>query len=320
MTQIVALTFIAVLALFLGVYWFLAVGPEHTSRLRLRKRLKVGLKIEKRLNLARERERLSEVAVIDHLLARASRLSTPLVRTIDESGLKMTVGLLLTMSGCAALAVYLAVFFVTRLAVVALLAGACVSVLPYLYVRRARKKRIAKFEEQFPETIDLIVRALRAGHAFTTALGMVADEMPDPTKTEFRLLYDRQNFGMSLPDALREFAERVPLLDSRFFVTAVLVQREAGGNLAEVLENLGRVIRERFKVKRQIRVVTAHGRLTGWVLVAFPPILATLFLLVVPDSTKLLVNDPLGVRMVIGAAMLQIVGTLLIRKIVDVEY
>ncbi len=131
----------------------------------------------------------------------------------------------------------------------------------------AERRRPRKFEEQFPEAIELIARALRAGHALTTGLALVAEELPDPVGGEFRLVYDRQNFGMSMPDALHLFAERVPLLDARFFVTAVLTQRESGGNLAEILDNLGDVIRQRFRVKRQIRVVTAHARLTGWVLV-----------------------------------------------------
>ncbi len=122
------------------------------------------------------------------------------------------------------------------------------------------------FEDQFPQAIDLIASSLRAGHAFTTGVSMVADEVPDPTGAEFRLLYDQQNYGMPLPDALKAFARRVPLLDARFFITAVLTQREAGGNLAEVLDNLSTLIRERSRVKRQVRVASAHGRITGWVL------------------------------------------------------
>ena len=127
---------------------------------------------------------------------------------------------------------------------------------------------------------------------------MVADEVPDPVGGEFRLLYDQQNFGMPMPDALRAFAERVPLLDARFFVTAVLTQRESGGNLAEVLDNLGVVIRERFRVKRQIRVVTAHGRITGSVLVLIPVVIVLAMVVVAPDHILTLVQDPLGIQMI----------------------
>ena len=154
---------------------------------------------------------------------------------------------------------------------------------PFLVVRFKATKRMRKFEEQFPEAIDLIARALRAGHAFTTGLALVAEEAPQPVAGEFRLLYDQQNFGMPLPDALKAFAERIPLLDARFFVTAVLTQRESGGNLAEILGNLANVIRERFKVKRQVRVISAHGRITGWVLSGLPPSLAAAFMIIVAE-------------------------------------
>jgi tight adherence protein B len=191
---------------------------------------------------------------------------------------------------------------------------------PFQVVRFKATKRMRKFEEQFPDTIDLIARALRAGHAFTTGLALAAEEAPQPAAGEFRLLYDQQNFGMPLPDALRAFAARLPLLDARFFVTAVLTQRESGGNLSEILSNLANVTRERFKVKRQVRVISAHGRITGWVLSGLPPSLAGAFLITSPNHILTLVRDPLGVRMILLALVLQVIGTLIIRKLVDIEY
>jgi len=192
--------------------------------------------------------------------------------------------------------------------------------LPVLYVRRARRKRLAVFEEQFPEAIDLIARGLRAGHALTTALQLVGDEVPDPVGAEFRLLFEQQNYGMSLADALRAFAQRVPIIDARFFVTALLTQREMGGNLSEVLDNLAAVIRERFRVKRQVRVVSAQGRITGIVLSCLPPALAVVLFIISPSQLRLLIEDPLGVQMVVVGVVLQIVGVLAIRRIVEVEY
>jgi tight adherence protein B len=177
-----------------------------------------------------------------------------------------------------------------------------------------------KFEEQFPEAIDLIARALRAGHAFPTGLSMVADELGDPVGPEFKLLYDRQNFGMPLPDALRSFAARVPLIDARFFVTAVLTQREAGGNLSGVLDNLSAVIRERFKVKRQVSVISAHGRITAAILSGLPPVVAAAQFVMVPDNARLLVTDPLGQMMLMGAVGLWGIGMLWIRKVIRIEY
>jgi tight adherence protein B len=199
-------------------------------------------------------------------------------------------------------------------------AGLLSATLPYLYVRRKRAVRLRTFEEQFPEAIDLISRALRAGHALTTGLGMVADEIPKPVGEEFRRLYDEQNFGMSLPDAMRAMARRVPVLDARFFVTAVLTQRESGGNLSEVLDNLASVMRERFKLKRQIRVISAHGRISAWVLAGLPPSLAGILFLLSPDFMRILWEDQLGIQLVLIALTLQIVGTIIITRMVRIEY
>ena len=149
---------------------------------------------------------------------------------------------------------------------------------------------------------------------------MVADEIAAPVGSEFRLLFDQQNFGMSLPEALKAFGNRIPLIDARFFVTAVLTQREMGGNLSEVLDRLAAVIRDRFKVKRQVRAISAHGRITGVVLGFLPPTVAAILFVLSPQHIRLLVDDPIGVDMVIGGIVLQIVGVLIIRRIIRVEY
>ena len=178
----------------------------------------------------------------------------------------MTVGSFVLGSALLGAVAYLVAALLFRRLGLALVFG-LVAARPSLPLRSSSTHaRLRKFEEQFPDAIDLIARAMRAGHGFTTGLGMVADELDAPAGREFRLLYDWQNFGMSLPEALHRFADRVPLLDARFFVTSVLTQREVGGNLSEVLDNLSQVIRERFRVKRQIRVISAHGRMTGAVL------------------------------------------------------
>jgi tight adherence protein B len=199
-------------------------------------------------------------------------------------------------------------------------AAVFMSFVPYGLVRAKRTRRMLKFEEQFPEAIDLLARALRAGHALTTGLSMVADEMSDPVGPEFRLLFDQQNFGMPLPQALKAFADRIPILDARFFVTAVLTQREAGGNLSEVLDNLSSIIRDRFRVKRQVRVISAHGRITGWILSALPVSLGLFFAFSSPETYRKFYTDPLGIQMIVGALVLQVVGVFIIRKIVTIEY
>jgi tight adherence protein B len=201
----------------------------------------------------------------------------------------------------------------------ALVLGIIAAGLPILFVKFKAKQRLALFEEQFPEAIDLIARALRAGHALPTALQMASEEVPDPVGGEFKLLFEQQNYGLSMTDALRAFGERLPLLDARFFVTAVQTQREMGGNLSEVLDKLAAVIRERFKVKRQVRAVSAHGRITGVVLGILPPAVAAILFVVSPAHIRLLVEDPLGVYMVVTAVILQAIGVVVIRRIVDVE-
>jgi tight adherence protein B len=249
-----------------------------------------------------------------------TRVVAPLQRDLTQAGLSMTVATLLLSSGCLALSAYLVVKLFTHSTLIAIGAGFLASLVPFIYVKQMKARRLRKFEEQFPEAIDLIGRALRAGHAFTTGLAMAAEEIPKPVGEEFKLLYDRQNFGMPLPDAMRAFAARIPLIDARFFVTAVLTQRETGGNLGEVLDNLASVIRDRFRVKRQVRVLTAHGRMTGWILSGLPPALAAAMMIVAPQNMKMMTTDPLGVQMIVGALVLQVIGTLIIRKLVDIPY
>ena len=191
--------------------------------------------------------------------------------------------------------------------------------LPFIVLMRKRTVRLRRFEEFFPEALDLLSRAIKAGHAFTTAMGMVADEASDPIGPEFRKTFDEQNFGLPLKDALNNLAVRIPLLDVMFFVTAVLIQRETGGNLAEILENLAYVVRERFKILRQVRVYTAHGRMTGYVLLALPAFLAVALMFINPEHMNLLFTEKMGRMMLLGCAVMQTIGYLWIRKIVTIE-
>ena len=319
----VLVTFVLVIGIIGAAYYFLVVKPEDDEQRDLRRRLKTKgttAKTAAEAGLLRTETPLSQIPFVNTILGATGLISRPLQRAVDRSGLSLTVGALVLMCLCAAVAVFLLVQSLTRLTLAAVVMGAASAYIPIWFVNFKGRSRVAKFEEQFPEAIDLLARALRAGHAFTTGLSMVAEEMPDPVGTEFRLAYDRQNFGMPLPDALRALGERVPLLDARFFVTAVLTQRESGGNLSEVLDNLASVIRERFKVKRQVRVITAHARITGWVLAMLPPALGAVLTLLAPAHMSLLWTHPTGIRMVVVALILQVTGTLIIRKLVDVEY
>jgi tight adherence protein B len=318
----VVITFAGVLVLVLGAYWMFVLRADQSEEAALKSRLQpepVSKKL-KQLQIQKPIEQLSGVAQLNTLLGGMSRLTGPLQRDLTQAALRVTVGTILLSSACLALLVYVLVRYITINSMFAAAAGALAAFIPFMYVKYMKNKRLRQFEEQFPEAIDLIGRALRAGHAFTTGLAMAAEEIPKPVGEEFKLLYDRQNFGMPLPDAMKSFAERIPLIDARFFVTAVLTQRETGGNLGEVLDNLASVIRDRFRVKRQVRVLTAHGRITGWILAAMPPALAVVMFITTPSHMQMLISDPLGVRMIIGALVLQVTGTLIIRKLVDIPY
>lgn len=309
--------FVGVLGVILGAYFLLVVREEG----KLLDRLQPSTKARKALRgVIKDERQLSTLGPMQRLLEETTPLTVPLRRLLEQSGVRMTVGVLILLSLVMALGTYLLVLMVTGYGSLGAVVGIPAGFLPVIYVRWARTKRMLKFEEHFPEAIDLVARALRAGHALTTGIGMVAEELPPPIGAEFRTLYDEQNFGLSLPDAMRNFAQRIPVLDARFFVTAVLTQRESGGNLAEVLDNLASVIRDRFKVKRQVRVISAHGRITGWILAALPPALALATLFLNPDHLGTLLNDEIGVRMLVTAAFLQVVGTLVIQRLVNIEY
>ena len=317
---VVAFTFILVLAIVLGAYWAFVLRPEQMSERAVRSRLKGRGTQNLRVTLVKARERMSGIGSLDATLSRTGDALEPLSELLAQSGLKMTLGTLILASIFAAVATMAVVSRFVPSAPVMLGAGVAAAFLPYLYVKRTAAKRLAVFEEQFPEAIDLIARALRAGHALPTALQMVSDEIPAPVGNEFRLLFDQQNFGMSLPEALKAFGARIPLIDARFFVTAVLTQREMGGNLSEVLDKLSAVIRDRFKVKRQVRAVTAHGRITGWILTALPPVLALILNVVSPSFMTPLFTDSLGIKMLAAGCVMQVTGTLIIRKLVNIRY
>jgi tight adherence protein B len=191
--------------------------------------------------------------------------------------------------------------------------------LPVIFLRYKRTQRIRKFDENYPEALDLISRAVRAGHAFSAGMKMVADELKEPVGPEFRKAFDEQNYGLPLKESLNNLSVRIPLLDVKFFSTAVLIQRETGGNLAEILDNLAAVVRERFKILRQVRVHTAHGRFTGYVLMALPPFLACVLMLINPSQMRLLFEERLGQMMIFGSVLLQFIGFIWIRQVVKIE-
>ncbi|MGA2389943.1 MAG: type II secretion system F family protein [Candidatus Sulfotelmatobacter sp.] len=272
---------------------------------------------EAELALLRD-EQLSKIPAFDNLLRRSARVSA-IQEALTQAGMKFRAGnFLLLCTLCGAVLGLVATLYTHNPAIgwAALIIGAF---LPYSVVSYRRQKRFEKFEGLFPEAIDTLARAVRAGHAFTTALELISSEVAEPLSGEFRKLYEEQKFGMPVRDALMNLTQRVPLVDVKFFVTAVMLQRETGGNLAEILDNLSYVIRERFKIQRQVKVHTAQGRMTMALLMAMPPAVVTILLIFSPEFVRPLFYDPLGHVLLVSSIALQTIGYFVIRKVIKIQ-
>jgi tight adherence protein B len=275
------------------------------------------LAAEEELALLRD-EQLSRIPALDTLLRRSARVGD-LQKMLLQAGMDIRAGNFLGFSALSGIAVLIVTYAFSKrieIAMIGLLVG---FILPYSFASYKRNKRFERFEELFPEAIDTLARAVRAGHAFTTALEMITSEINEPIAGEFRQLYEEQKFGMPVRDALLNLTDRVPLVDVKFFVTAVMLQRETGGNLAEILDNLSYVIRERFKIQRQVRVYTAQGRLTMALLMGMPPIIVTVMLVLNPSFIRPLFSDPIGHTLLVAGITLQTIGYFVIRKIIRIQ-
>jgi tight adherence protein B len=319
---LVGLAFIVGAAVVMGGYLGVTKGPGMMAQQRLESRLQDVLKpAEERRGDSKElfkESKAGPLPAIDHFI-RGTSHGTAVSRWIEQTGVKTTISALLLIAlvsgGVVALLVTMAVRARWGLPVGAALGFA----LPFMVLNYKRGKRLRAFEEAFPEALDLISRALKAGHAFATGLKMVADEMHEPVGPEFRKTFDEQNFGLPLKDALDNLTHRVPIIDVRFFATAVLIQRETGGNLSEILENLAHVVRERFKILRQVRVYTAHGRMTGYVLLALPAVLCIALMFINPDHMNILFREHMGQMLLLTAIVMQTIGYVWIRQVVKIE-
>jgi len=255
---------------------------------------------------------------LDRIISSSERGSA-LGRWIEQSGVKIALSALVLIAAVCGSVGAVIVWMAMRTALIVPVGFAAGCAIPFVFLSVKRTKRLRAFEEHFPEALDLIARALKAGHAFVTGLKMVADEMEEPIGPEFRKTFDEQNFGLPLKDALENLTLRIPSLDVRFFATAVLIQRETGGNMAEILENLAHVVRERFKIMRQVRVHTAHGRFTGYVLLALPAFLCVALSFINPDHMNLLFRERIGQIMLMVAIGLQTTGYFWIRQVIKIE-
>jgi tight adherence protein B len=263
-------------------------------------------------------EVLSRIPAFDSYLRRSARVSE-LQKTLAQGNLDIRAGNFLMLCAASAIVMGAMADLAGGNILFGWVGGIAGFFLPYAYASHMRTKRFQKFEEKFPEAIDTLARAVRAGHAFTTALEMIANEVSEPVAGEFRQLFEEQKFGLPVRDALLNLTERVPLVDVKFFVTAVMLQRETGGNLAEILDNLSYVIRERFKILRQVRVHTAQGRLTMVLLMALPPTIVVIMQFMNPGFIRPLFIDPLGHTLIVGGIAMQTMGYFVIRKIIRIQ-
>jgi len=314
----VVLGFLAVSLFLEGLYmaWNAYKGPEATRIERRLRAMSAGAS-QQTSSLAKQRL-LSQMPALDRVLLEIPRIHH-LDRFILQSGLRWNVAGFLGMTlGVAVGAAFVAWFLgLPNFTVIALGVGG--GFLPSLYMMNAKHKRMLAIEQQLPDAMDLMGRAMMAGHAFPSALHMVGDEMSEPIAAEFRIVFDEINYGISVQDALTNLAARVPSTDLNYFVIAVLIQRETGGNLAELLGNISKLIRARLRLLGTIRVLSAEGRLSAWILTLLPFFLAGVLSVVNPKFLSVLWTDPMGIKMVGGALCMMVLGIVVMWRIVKIR-
>jgi tight adherence protein B len=315
------LVFLFALFLVLGAYLLATQGTD-AKRARLQKRLAEALLHSAHAEdvdvvLARN-ELMSEIPWINRLLIRV-HAALQLKRMLDQADLHVTPSRLLMFSAMAGMLAALAASVISISIVLMFAAGVVAASIPFVHVWWKRKRRFDAFLEHLPDALDLMSRALSAGHAFSESLHMVSAEMPEPIATEFRKTYEEQNLGLSLKLALENLTQRIPLLDLRMCVTAVLIQRETGGNLAEILEKVAYTIRERFRIMGDLKTLTTSSRMSAWLLCGLPIFVTLVITVMNPEYMNVLWRDPRGHYLIATAMILQVTGMLIVRKILRIK-
>jgi tight adherence protein B len=313
--------FLFCLFVVLGAYLLATRGTE-AKRARLRQRLGEVLlhsasTEDVEVLLARQ-ELMSEIPWMNRLLVRV-QAATHLKRVLDQADLQITVTRLIMFSAMAGILAALAASMLTVSFLIIIIIGLAGAAIPFVHVFWMRKKRFDKFLEHLPDALELMSRALTAGHAFSEALHMVSTEMPEPIAGEFRKTYEEQNLGLSLKLALENLTQRIPLLDLRLCVTAILIQRETGGNLAEILEKVAVTIRERFRILGDLKTLTTSSRMSAWLLCGLPIFVAIAVTIMNEEYMSVLWKDQRGHKLIAAAMLLQITGMLIVRKILNIK-
>jgi tight adherence protein B len=315
------LVFITCMLAVFGAYLF-ATRESEAKRRRLQQRLAETLLHSSRagdaeVQLAR-RELLSEIPSLDRTLVRVEA-ALRLKRVLDQADLHITVTRLVMLALMAGMLAALAVSVLTVSKLLMAAAALAAFAVPFAHVFYKRRQRLNAFLGSLPEALELMSRALQAGHAFAEALHMVSTEMPEPIATEFRKTYEEQNLGLSLKLALDNLAERIPLLDLRLCITAIMIQRETGGNLAEILEKVGHTIRERFRILEDLKTLTTSSRLSAWILCGIPIFVALGVTAINGEYMSVLWYDPRGHYLLMAASVMQLSGMLVVRKILQIK-
>ena len=289
-----------------------------TQRSKIKKRLQKYTFVENDFGDILKTREFSEIPFFNKVLsslAVTNKLDTLLIQSNTKYSLGFFLLLSAVLGGCG---VFAGQYFLNNI-LVSILIGLVLIPIPYVYLLNLKNKRIVKFQTQLHEGLDLIARALRAGHSFTSALKLAAAEFGDPLGTEFEETLDEINFGVSVPDALKGLTERIDCSEVKYFVIAVIIQRETGGNLAELIESLAHIIRERFIFEGKVRVLTAEGRLSAVILVALPIVIGLWLHISNPDYLKPLFGDPIGTIMLVGAGISLVIGMLVMKQMVKIE-
>jgi len=253
--------------------------------------------------------------IFDDIMSRLGKVGL----LFEQADSNLTAGKFFAISGGLALAAGVGAVMAQVHAAVVPVIAICAAFLPLMWILHRKKRRLKRFSAQLPDALELIARALRAGHSLGAGFQLVADEMPDPICVEFGRVFEEQNLGIPFDDALNSLTDRIPNLDLRFFATSIILQRQTGGDLAEILDKIGHLIRERFKIWGQVQALTGEGRLSGIVLLALPPFLFVAVYRLNPSYIKVLFTDPLGKKMLIGGLLMQLLGAVVIRKIVNIK-
>ncbi len=264
------------------------------------------------------KDSLSDIPWLNDLLKRIRKLQI-LKELHQQADCRTPLGLFILASCALALSGFLLVMSMGQKFILAMLLAVLLGAIPYVYLLWQKNQRIGKFERQLPEALELVSRALRAGHAFSVGLKMVGEEAADPIGKEFRRVFDEVAMGVALPEALENMTKRVDSVDLRFFMTSVLVQRETGGNLAEIIDSLATLIRQRFELQLRVRALSAEGRISAVVLFGLPIFIGLALFKLDPDYMGLLFTDPIGQNMAIVGTIMMIVGALVMKRMVDIK-